>query len=186
MAPGSFSIGRMTSPSGFCMLEAILANSLFAEMPIELVRHSPTWLWISRLMFCASFCATAGSCCTPVEAAGDFINRHDVFDRNVLVDGLQDPVVVLDVELVMGLHQLHIRAEPPGFVHQRAGLDAERFRRIAGGDRAGGLRHRRHDDDRLAPQLRIFLLLARSEKAVEIKNEPAQQGGPPWPLAFME
>ena len=46
MAPGSFSIGKMVSPSGFCMLEAILASSLFAEMPIELVRHSPTSLRI--------------------------------------------------------------------------------------------------------------------------------------------
>ena len=44
MAPGSFSIGKMVGPSGFCMSEAILANSLFTEMPMELVRHGPTWL----------------------------------------------------------------------------------------------------------------------------------------------
>ena len=128
-------------------------------------------------MFCASLCATAGVLLHPVEAAGHLIDRHDVFHRDVPVDRLQNPVVIFDVELVMGRHQLHIRAEPPRFIHQRAGLDAEGFRRVASRDRAGGLRHRRHDDDRLAAQLRVFLLLARGEKAVEIKNEPAQQGG---------
>ena len=53
-----------------------------------------------------------------VETASDFINRHDFFHRHVLVDGRQNPVVVFDVELVMRLHQLHIRAEPPRFMHE--------------------------------------------------------------------
>ena len=69
-------------------------------------------------------------------------------------------------------------------MHQRAGLDAEGFGWIARGDGAGGLHHRRHDDDRLAPQGRIFPPLARGEKTVQIKNEPAQQTGPPGPLHY--
>jgi hypothetical protein len=77
-------------------------------------------------------------------------------------------VVIFNVELVVGLHQLHIRAAPTRFMHQRTGLDAEAFRQIAGRDRACGLRHSRHDYERLAPQLRMFLLLARREKAIEI------------------
>ena len=116
----------------------------------------------------------------PVEAAGDFINGHDIFYRHVLVDGGQNPVVIFDVKLVVGLHQLHIRAKPPRFMHQCASFYAQCLRRVARRNRAGGLRHRRYDDDRLALQLRIFLLFARSEKTVQIKNEPTQQGGTPW------
>jgi hypothetical protein len=87
-------------------------------------------------------------------------------------------VVVLDVKFVVSLQKLHIRAEPPRLVHKRARLDAEGFRRVAGGNRAGRLRDRRHDDDGLAPQVRIFLLLARDEKTIEIENQPAQHGCP--------
>ena len=148
-------------------------------MPIELVRHSPTWTWISRLMLCASFVRHRWLLLHLVEPAGHLIDRHHLFHRNVLVDRGQNAVVILDVELVVGRHQLHIRAQPPRFVHECAGLDAESLGRVARGDGAGGLRHRRHDDDRLAPQLRILLLLARGKKTVEIKNQPAQHTGPP-------
>ena len=90
-----------------------------------------------------------------------------------------------DVQLVQAHHKLyveyHLGAKAPGFMHERAGLDAERLRRVAGGDGAGRFRDRGHDDHGLAAQRRIFLLLAGSKKAVEIKNEPAQQPGPPWP-----
>ena len=150
-------------------------------MPIELVRHSPTWALDFALDVLRQLLCHRGLLLHLVEAAGHLIDRHDLFHRNVLVDRAQNPVVIFDVELVVGLHQLHIRAEPPRFMHQRAGLDAEGLRRVARRNGAGRLRHRRHDDDRLAPQLRMFLLLARSEKTVEIKNEPAQHIEPPWP-----
>jgi hypothetical protein len=60
--------------------------------------------------------------------------------------------MVFNVELVMSLHQLHIRAQPPRFVHQRPGFYAEGF---------------------------FFLLLARGKKAVQIEDEPAQHFMPP-------
>src|SRR5262245_10362610 len=83
------------------------------------------------------------------------------------------------------LTRVHTFGEAPRFMHERAGLDAEGFGGVARGDRAGGLRHRRHDDDGLAAQRRVFLLLAGGEEAIEIKNEPAQQFEPPrvrWTL----
>jgi hypothetical protein len=101
-----------------------------------------------------------------VEAAGDFINRHDIFNRNVLVDGLQDAVMIFDVKLVVGLDQLQMRAKPPSFMHQRAGFYAQGLRGVAGSDGAGGFRHSLHDYHRPVPQRGSFLLLARSEKAV--------------------
>ena len=117
-----------------------------------------------------------------VEPAGDLIDRHHLFDRNVAVDRRQNAVVILDVELVVGRHEQHVGAKPPRLVHQRAGLDAEGLGGVAGCDGAGRLRHRRHDDDRLAPERRILLLLAGREETVQIKNQPAQHTGPPWRL----
>jgi hypothetical protein len=38
--------------------------------------------------------------------------------------------------------------------------------------RAGGIRRRLHDDDRLAAKRRIVLLFARREEGVEIEEQP--------------
>jgi hypothetical protein len=43
---------------------------------------------------------------------------------------------------------------------------------VAGGDRAGRVRLRLHDDDRLPAQGRIVLLFARREDGVEIEEQP--------------
>jgi len=64
--------------------------------------------------------------------------------------------VIIGVEPVIGLHRDDIGAEAPRILHQRAGLDAKSLGCVAGGDRAGGIRRRLHDDDRLAAQGRVF------------------------------
>ena len=78
----------------------------------------------------------------------------------------------------MSRHELHIGAKAPRFMHQRASFDPACLRRVAGRNGTRGLRHRRDDNDRLAPKLGMFLLLARSEKTVEIENKPAQHSSP--------
>ena len=83
--------GQDTSPSGFCMLEASLAKSLFAEMPMELVRHSPTWVCLV-LDVSRKLSGHHRLLLHLIEAASDFINRHDIFNRNMLVDGPQNAV----------------------------------------------------------------------------------------------
>jgi uncharacterized membrane protein len=113
-----------------------------------------------------------------VEPAGHLVDRHDVFNRNVPVDGREDAMVVFDIDLVPGLYELHLGTEPPRLVHEGTGLDAEGLRGIACRYRTRGLRHSRHDDDRLASVLRILLLLAGGEETVEIENKPAQHRVP--------
>jgi hypothetical protein len=84
------------------------------------------------------------------QAAGHFVDRAHLLDRQAGVDGLQDAFVILGVEPVPRLHRNHGRTQVPRLAHQGAGLDAERLGRIAGGDRDRGIRRRLHDDDRLA------------------------------------
>ena len=97
---------------------------------------------------------------------------ENLLDRQAGVDGRQDAVVIIGVETVIGLHRDDIGAQAPRLFDQRAGLDAESLGGIAGGDRAGGIRRRLHDDDRLAAQGRVFLLFARREEGVEVEEQP--------------
>ena len=57
-------------------------------------------------------------------------------------------------------------------MQERAGRDAEALGFVAGGDRAGRAGQRLHDDDRLAAQGRIILLLARRKEGVEVEEQP--------------
>jgi len=86
----------------------------------------------------------------------------------VLVDSPQDAVMIFDVKLVVGLDKLQVWAKPPCFMDEEAGFYAQRFCGIAGSNGAGGFRHCSHDDHGLATQFGCFLLLTRSEKAVQI------------------
>jgi hypothetical protein len=106
------------------------------------------------------------------EKAGHFIDRANFVDRQTGVGGLENALVIIGIEPVIGLHRDDVGAKPARIPHQGAGLDAEGLGGVAGGDRAGGIRRRLHDDDRLAAQGRIFLLLARREKGVEIEEQP--------------
>jgi hypothetical protein len=109
------------------------------------------------------------------EAAGHLVDRHHFLDRQAGVDRLEDALVIVGVEPVIGLHPDDVRAEAPRFAHQGTGLDAERLGRIAGGDRHGGFRRCLHDDHRLAAQGRGLLLLARREEGVEIEEQPLRR-----------
>jgi hypothetical protein len=80
--------------------------------------------------------------------------------------------VIIGIEPVIGLDGNDIGAKPPRFAHEDAGFDAEGFGRVAGGNRAGRIRERLHDDDGLIAERRIFLLFARCKKGVEIEEEP--------------
>jgi hypothetical protein len=106
------------------------------------------------------------------QAASHFVDRADFLDRQAGVDRLEDPLVIVGIEAVIGLHRDHGRAQPPRVLHERAGLDAVGLGRVAGGDRHGGIRRRLHDDDGLAAQRRVFLLFARRKKGVEIEKQP--------------
>ena len=80
--------------------------------------------------------------------------------------------MILDVEAMIGLHGDHSRAQLARGAHQGPGLDAEGLGRVAGGDGDGGIRQRLHDNDRLAAQGRVFLLLVRREEGVEVQEQP--------------
>jgi hypothetical protein len=106
------------------------------------------------------------------QAAGHFVDRQDFLDPQAGVDRLQDPLVILAVEPVIGLNRDDGGAQPTGISHQGAGLDAESRGRVARGDRDGGFGGRLRDDNRLAGQGRGLLLLARRKEGVEVEKQP--------------
>jgi hypothetical protein len=106
------------------------------------------------------------------QAAGHFVDRAHLLDRHAGVDGFQDALVIIGVEPVIGLHRNDIGAQVPCLAHERAGFDTEPLGRVAGGDRDGGIRRRLYDDDVLAAQDGVFLLLALCKEGVEIEEQP--------------
>ena len=80
--------------------------------------------------------------------------------------------MIIGVEAVIGLHGDDVRAQAPCLAHQGAGLDAVGLGRVAGGDRHGAVRRRLHDNDGLAAQDRMFLLLARCKEGIEVEEQP--------------
>jgi hypothetical protein len=58
-------------------------------------------------------------------------------NRQASVDRLQNALVIVGVEPVIGLHRDDGRAQAPRIPNQGAGLDAERLGRVAGGDGDG-------------------------------------------------
>ena len=119
-------------------------------------------------------CPRATGICrsVPIRRAGHLVDRADLLDRQAGVDRLQDALVILAVEPVIGLYRDNGRAQLPRLAHQGAGLDAERLGRVAGGDRHGGIRRRLHDDNRLPAQGRVLLLLARRKEGVKVEEQP--------------
>jgi hypothetical protein len=101
-----------------------------------------------------------------------FIDRAYLLDRQAGVNRRQNAFVVFGVEPVIGLHRHDRRAQLARNAHQVAGLDAERLGRVARGDRYAGIRQGLHDNNGLPAQGRVFLLLARRKKGVEIEEQP--------------
>ena len=106
------------------------------------------------------------------QPAGHFVDRHDLLDRQAGVDRLQNALVIIGVEPVIGLHRDDVGAQPPRLAHDRPGLDAEGLGGVAGGNGDGAIRRRLHDDDGLAAQGRGLLLLARRKERIEIEEQP--------------
>jgi hypothetical protein len=86
--------------------------------------------------------------------------------------------VIVGVDPLPGLDRDDGGAQPAGVLHQGAGLDAEGFGGVAGGNCAGGIRRRLHDDDGLAAQGRVFPLFARRKEGVEIEEQPLDEVSP--------
>jgi hypothetical protein len=87
-------------------------------MPIEQVRHSPTW---SRSRVLEVHRQSTGDRQLPLiahEAAGHLVDRHHLLDRDAGVDRRQHPLVILGVEPVPGLHRDHGRANPFRLTYQ--------------------------------------------------------------------
>jgi hypothetical protein len=129
-----------TSQSGFCRSEPTLPRKTFGAIPIEQVRHSPTYSRKARFTFTASSRATGTCRSVPYQLAGHLVDRAHLFDRQAGVDRLQDALVILGVEAVISLHRNDIRAQLPRIAHERAGLDASSaawHREVEGGAAAG-------------------------------------------------
>ena len=102
------------------------------------------------------------------QTAGHFIDRANFLDRHAGVDRLQDALVIIGIEAMIGLHRNDVGAQLPCLAPQGASLYAER----PGGDRDRGIRRRLHDDDGFAAQGRVFLLFARRKEGVAIEEQP--------------
>jgi len=118
------------------------------------------------------------------QAAGHLVDRADFLDRQAGVDSLEDALMIIGIEPVIGLNRDHRRARAARVPHQGAGLDAERLGGVAGGDRHGGIRRRLHDDDGLAAQGRGLLLLAQAKNALRSRNSHSTGGLNVHPLFY--
>lgn len=104
-----------------------------------------------------------------------FIDGQHSGDRSATLDGADDLVVVLDVELVTALDYDEARAEAFCLADLGSGLDAEGFGLIAGGDGAGSVGHDGDDDDGAVAKLGAELLFDGGEVGVEVKEKPANK-----------
>ena len=133
---GRSSFVMTTNPSGFCRSDPTLPRNTLGAMPNrtgETLAH----LFAQRAFDLERKLARDRH--LPFGAhqlAGHFVDRANLLDGRAGVDGLEDALVIVAVEPMIGLHRDDRRAQPPRVAHQRAGLDAERLRRVAGGDPA--------------------------------------------------
>ena len=144
--------------------------------PTELRSMAPT-----RSRMCCLTCRPRSRAATqrPLaahEAAGHLVDGADGGDGQAAFDGLDDAVVVVDVELVAGLDEDDAGADALGVGDHGAGVDAEGLGLVAGGDAAGGVGHHGDHGDGPAAQLGAGLLLDGGEVGVEIDEEPVQRG----------
>src|SRR5665213_3084209 len=110
----------------------------------------------------------------PHEAARHLVDRQNLVDRQTGIDSLQNAVMIISVEPVIGLHRDHIGTNPTRLPKQGAGSNAAALGRIAGRYGARGVRQRLDDNDRLAAQDGRFLLFARRKESVEVEEQPLQ------------
>ena len=111
-----------------------------------------------------------------VEAAGDFVDRQGVGNRDAVVDGGEDTVMIGDIKFMARHDDAETGAKPLGLVNRCASLDATGFGGIAGGNGASAVGEHRGNRDGQAAQTRVFLLLAGGEKTIEVQHQPTQAG----------
>src|ERR1700738_347695 len=95
------------------MSDATLPRKTLGARPIEQVRHSPTCSRNARLTFSASSRATGTWRSVPIRRQAISVDRADLLDRQTGVDRLENALVVVGIEPVVGLHRDDRRAEPP-------------------------------------------------------------------------
>ena len=113
-------------------------------------------------------------------AAGQFamhlVDGVHRLDRGARLHCEHQLVMVFDVQRRACLYYLDAFAQLARFMDRRAGLDAERFGLVAGGDAAGGFRQHRRHTHWLAAQPPLGLLLDRGEIGIEVNVERAKHG----------
>jgi hypothetical protein len=114
--------------------------------PIEQVRHSPTCSRRARFDLERQFARDRNLALGTHQAARHLVDRRDLVDRQAGADGRENSLLIIGVEPMINLDRDDVRAQLPGLVHKRAGLDAESFGGVAGSDREGRIRWRLHDD----------------------------------------
>jgi len=95
----------------------------------------------------------------------------DAFDR------CDDLVGVFGVGGVLAVDEDDVGAEAFGFADAGAGLDAEGFGFVAGGDEGGGVGHGGDDAGRAVAVFGVELLFYRREEAVEVDVEEGEEVG---------
>ena len=93
------------------------------------------------------------------------------------LDLLDDLVVELHVHVMPGHDGDEVRAAATSLADVGAGLDAEFFGFVTGGDGAGGVGVHRNDGDGLATESGVELLLHAGKVAIEIEKQPVHAGG---------
>jgi hypothetical protein len=81
------------------------------------MRHSPTCSRNALFTFSASSRATGTCCSVPIRRHAISSIEHTFFDRQAGVDRLQNQLVILGIEPMIGVHGDHGRAQLPRIAH---------------------------------------------------------------------
>jgi hypothetical protein len=112
---------------------------------------------------------------SPHQRTGHLVDRKNSRHGNTKLHRLDDAMVIVDVLLVAGLDELETGAHPLCVPDLDPRLNTEDPGLVAGGDAARRIGHYGNDGHGLAAEMRLELLLNRSEIAVQIEKEPAHQ-----------
>ena len=114
------------------------------------------------------------------QPAGHLVDREHGRHRQAAFHGLDDAVMVVDVELVARLHQHQVGAHALGVGDHGSGLHAVGLGLVTGGNANRCVGHHGHHAHRPAAQLGTHLLLHRGKVGVEVDEQPVQRAGR-WP-----
>jgi hypothetical protein len=122
------------------------------------------------------------------ELADHLVDGRRVGDGADALDRGGDAVGKIGVDGVVAGDEADGGAEGAGFGHLGAGLDAEGFGLVAGGDEGAGVGHGGGNAGGFAAEFRVQLLLDRGEEAVEVDVQEGEEvglsGGAHWYIIF--